>query len=148
MTLHCAPTWWHAVQGALRRIRGTARRSFSSRDSLRERSPSIAWWASRSARIAPWLVLELHLGPAVDVPTPAPIDMTDASDLKFARHAEMPTARPSRIRRLIRRLDRIFILTVAAPTLIASVYFGLVASDAYIAESRFVVRSPQNNASP
>jgi capsular polysaccharide transport system permease protein len=74
--------------------------------------------------------------------------MTDASDLKFARHAEMPAAHPSRIRRLIRRLDRIFILTVAAPTLIASVYFGLVASDAFIAESRFVVRSPQNNASP
>lgn len=49
---------------------------------------------------------------------------------------------PSRLRRLARRLDGIFIATVAAPTLLAGVYYGLVASDVYISESRFVVRSP------
>jgi capsular polysaccharide transport system permease protein len=51
--------------------------------------------------------------------------------------------RPTLLRRVARRLDRIFIFTVALPTLLAAVYFGLMASDAYISESRFVVRSPQ-----
>jgi capsular polysaccharide transport system permease protein len=51
--------------------------------------------------------------------------------------------RPALLRRMARRLDRVFIATVALPTLLAAVYFGLIASDAYISESRFVVRSPQ-----
>jgi capsular polysaccharide transport system permease protein len=37
----------------------------------------------------------------------------------------------------------LFVLTVLAPTMLASVYFGLLASDVYVSESRFVVRSPQ-----
>ena len=41
------------------------------------------------------------------------------------------------------RIDTIFWLTVAIPTVLAAVYFGLIASDVYISESRFVVRSPQ-----
>lgn len=55
-------------------------------------------------------------------------------------------ARPSRWRRLARRFDRVFLLTVALPTLLAALYFGLIASDVYISESRFVVRSPQRAA--
>jgi capsular polysaccharide transport system permease protein len=55
-------------------------------------------------------------------------------------------ASPSRWRRWLRRLDRVFVLTVAVPTLLAALYFGLVASDVYISESRFVVRSPQRAA--
>jgi capsular polysaccharide transport system permease protein len=38
------------------------------------------------------------------------------------------------------------LLTVVLPTLIAVVYFGLMASDAYISESRFVIRNPQHAA--
>jgi capsular polysaccharide transport system permease protein len=53
------------------------------------------------------------------------------------------TERPNRWRRLARRLDKIFIFTVAVPTVLAAVYFGAMASDVYISESRFVVRSPQ-----
>lgn len=34
---------------------------------------------------------------------------------------------------------------VFVPTLIASIYFGLIASDVYISESRFVVRSPERS---
>ena len=41
------------------------------------------------------------------------------------------------------RKNRLFLLCVALPTAMAIVYFGLVASDVYISESRFVVRSPQ-----
>jgi len=39
--------------------------------------------------------------------------------------------------------NRIFALTVILPTTLAILYFGLIASDIYISESRFVVRSPQ-----
>ena len=37
----------------------------------------------------------------------------------------------------------VFALVVMAPTLAAIVYYGLIASDVFISESRFVVRSPQ-----
>jgi capsular polysaccharide transport system permease protein len=39
--------------------------------------------------------------------------------------------------------NKILWLTVIIPTILASIYFGLIASDVYISESRFVVRSPQ-----
>ena len=41
------------------------------------------------------------------------------------------------------RFNWIFIITVLLPTLMATVYYGFIASDIYISESRFVVRSPQ-----
>ena len=42
-----------------------------------------------------------------------------------------------------------FILTVVVPTLLSVIYFGFIASDVYISESRFVVRSPERQtASP
>ena len=51
-----------------------------------------------------------------------------------------------RLRRLLRRLDAIFALTVLLPTVLASLYYGLIASDVYISESRFVVKNPQRQA--
>jgi capsular polysaccharide transport system permease protein len=39
----------------------------------------------------------------------------------------------------------VFLATVALPTLVALVYFGLIASDVYISESRFVVRNGQQS---
>ncbi|MBT9486704.1 MAG: hypothetical protein IV093_04260 [Rubrivivax sp.] len=45
--------------------------------------------------------------------------------------------------RLWRRVDRVFLLTVGLPTVLATAYYGLIASDVYISEARFVVRSPQ-----
>lgn len=48
-----------------------------------------------------------------------------------------------------RRINKLFLATVALPTLLAGIYFGLLASDVYISESRFVVRSPERQtASP
>lgn len=41
------------------------------------------------------------------------------------------------------RINRIFLLSVFLPTLLASIYYGLIASDVYISESRFVIRSSQ-----
>lgn len=47
------------------------------------------------------------------------------------------------------RVNRLFWLTVVLPTLAALVYFGIIAADVYISESRFVVRSPERStASP
>jgi capsular polysaccharide transport system permease protein len=39
--------------------------------------------------------------------------------------------------------NRLFITTVFAPSLFAIVYYGFIASDVYISESRFVVRNPE-----
>jgi capsular polysaccharide transport system permease protein len=45
-----------------------------------------------------------------------------------------------------RHLDRIFLFAVIIPTILATLYFGVFASDVYISESRFVVRSPDKPA--
>lgn len=45
--------------------------------------------------------------------------------------------------------NKLFWLTVALPTMMATFYFGFIAADVYISESRFVVRSPERQtASP
>lgn len=48
--------------------------------------------------------------------------------------------------KLLQRVDRLFLATVVAPTLLAVLYFGLFASDVYVSESQFVVRSPDKPA--
>jgi capsular polysaccharide transport system permease protein len=44
------------------------------------------------------------------------------------------------------RHHRLFVLLVVFPFLCATIYFGFIASDTFISESRFVVRSPQHQA--
>lgn len=44
------------------------------------------------------------------------------------------------------RFNAVLWCTVIIPTALAIIYFGLIASDVYISESRFVVRSPQRQA--
>lgn len=61
-------------------------------------------------------------------------------------NAPAAAAPPPRWRRWLRRIDRLFIVTVLVPTLLATAYYGLIASDVYVSESRFVVRSPQRPA--
>ncbi|GAA0574189.1 hypothetical protein [Caenispirillum bisanense] len=39
--------------------------------------------------------------------------------------------------------NRLFLLTTVLPTLLAIIYYGFIAADIYISESRFVVRSPE-----
>ncbi len=59
-----------------------------------------------------------------------------------------PPVKPRLWARLKRRLSSsvvIFTLTVGLPTLFAGLYYGLIASDRYISESRFVVRNPQRS---
>jgi capsular polysaccharide transport system permease protein len=45
--------------------------------------------------------------------------------------------------RFLKKLNTLFVLTVALPTALAVVYFGFIASDLYTSESSFVVRSPE-----
>lgn len=42
-----------------------------------------------------------------------------------------------------RRINRLFSLTVILPLILATLYFGFFASDVYVSESQFVVRSPE-----
>lgn len=56
---------------------------------------------------------------------------------------------PSWFRRGVARLwglGPLFIATVIAPTALAALYFGFLASDVYISESQFIVRSPDKPA--
>lgn len=48
--------------------------------------------------------------------------------------------------RLRRRPSWLFTLTVIVPGLFSALYFGLLASDVYVSESQFVVRSPEKPA--
>jgi capsular polysaccharide transport system permease protein len=52
----------------------------------------------------------------------------------------------AKLRSALSRADRLFLLVVALPTAVATVYFGFLASDVYISESQFVVRSPDKAA--
>ena len=50
------------------------------------------------------------------------------------------------MRRWVSSASMLFWLCVAAPTSLSMLYFGLLASDVYVSESRFVVRSPKKPA--
>lgn len=50
--------------------------------------------------------------------------------------------------RCLPRPSILLLITVIIPTLVAGIYFGLMASDLYTSESRFVVRNPQRQATP
>ncbi|OYX92442.1 MAG: hypothetical protein B7Y74_12115, partial [Novosphingobium sp. 35-62-5] len=52
---------------------------------------------------------------------------------------------PTLLERLKKR--RWFLLAVILPTLLATLYFGFIASDVYISESRFVIKSPDQKRS-
>jgi capsular polysaccharide transport system permease protein len=50
------------------------------------------------------------------------------------------------LRRARSRINLLFAATVVIPTLLAALYFGLIASDVYVSNSQFVVRSPDKPA--
>jgi BexC/CtrB/KpsE family polysaccharide export inner-membrane protein len=45
-----------------------------------------------------------------------------------------------------KRVNKLFLLIVMVPTLAATIYYGALASDVYVSESQFVVRSPDKPA--
>lgn len=48
--------------------------------------------------------------------------------------------------RFLHRSDLLFVMVVAVPVLLSVLYFGVLASDVYVSESRFVVRAPEKPA--
>lgn len=48
---------------------------------------------------------------------------------------------------MLRGMHSLAFYTVVLPTLLAGIYYGLIASDVYVSESRLVVRSPQRQTS-
>ena len=71
------------------------------------------------------------------------MELHPATDTKAS-----PTGGNRALKKRFSRINRLFLLTVAAPTALAMVYFGLMASDVYLSESRFVVRSPDRQVAP
>lgn len=63
-------------------------------------------------------------------------------DAKFRYVGPAVTGRGpgAKVRPLLRRLPIAFLITVVAPTLVAAIYFLLVASPRYVSEAQFVVR--------
>ena len=59
-------------------------------------------------------------------------------------NSAMPTKKK---KSLWKKLNPLFWLTVLFPTAFAGVYFGMFASDIYVSESSFVVRSPRSQSS-
>lgn len=49
---------------------------------------------------------------------------------------------PGKFINRIKNINRLFLFSVVIPTLISVVYFGVIASNVYISESRFIVYSP------
>jgi len=63
----------------------------------------------------------------------------------FPVEAEVPLQRSAIAYWLKKR--RWFLLMVALPTFLAALYYGLIASDVYVSESRFVIKSPDQKRS-
>lgn len=64
-----------------------------------------------------------------------------------SRTAGFPPTALVRLRTLLPHwVNPLFIATVAIPTLVATIYFGLIASDIYVSESRFIVRTQGKQA--
>ncbi len=82
-----------------------------------------------------------QVAPAPDAAVAAP-DVQRLRPHEFASPPPVWTEPPKKGK----RINWIFLLTVVLPTTIAILYYGLIASDVYISESRFVVRSPQRQA--
>jgi capsular polysaccharide transport system permease protein len=51
----------------------------------------------------------------------------------------------AKFRHAIARIDWLYLLAVVFPTVIAILYYGVLASDVYVSESQFVVRSPDKS---
>ena len=47
----------------------------------------------------------------------------------------------------LRGVDRLFVYSVVLPVILSALYYGLIASDVYISESRFVVRGAKSQSS-
>lgn len=75
-----------------------------------------------------------------------PLHNKDFGTEKMLLRRDLTKIRLERARALLRRTNTLFIATVILPTVAALIYFGFLASDVYISQSQFVVRSPDKPA--
>ncbi len=59
---------------------------------------------------------------------------------------DLNEVRVYRAKRLLSRANPLFLAIVVLPTIVATIYFGMLASDVYVSQSQFVVRSPDKPA--
>lgn len=79
---------------------------------------------------------------------PETLPSTDTSSVNSTLPAHNDNGRvTSRLSAIFKRIKPMFWVVVILPTLISTIYFGLIASDIYVSESQFVVRSPKSSAS-
>ena len=67
--------------------------------------------------------------------------MSDA-EIKYVGPAPKVLAAPAPVRPWWRRIPLAFLAVVVAPTVLAAVYYLLIASPRYVSEARFIVRAP------
>jgi capsular polysaccharide transport system permease protein len=80
-----------------------------------------------------------------DMEIPVPQNLLKGTEAKEKVYVRKRNSFLAMIQRLSRH--RLFLLTVVLPTVLAGVYFGLIASDIFVSESRFVIRSPHHKNS-
>lgn len=81
----------------------------------------------------------------VELPPALPVENSTAlgEDGPKSRAFAAPAAVGSRLAAACGKLGLLFWLTVVVPTFASTIYYGFLASDVYISESRYVVRSPE-----
>ncbi len=80
-------------------------------------------------------------------PNYLPLASNESSGPDVRDHGSAAHGTASIFRKILKRvfdIDRLLVITVVIPTLFSGIYFAVFASDIYISESRFVVRSPQH----
>jgi capsular polysaccharide transport system permease protein len=71
------------------------------------------------------------------------------SRFKTVRSTSSVPSKPRKLLNHLKKLNKLFIITVIVPTALAILYFGLIASDVYVSESHFLIRSSEHqSASP
>ena len=77
------------------------------------------------------------------------MDAREVADAIATKPGGEEVAAPEALRRRLWRWIKqnyLFLLTVALPTLIATAYYGFIASDVYVSVSKFIIHSPQQTA--
>ena len=59
--------------------------------------------------------------------------------------SEAPQKLLDRAKKRAKKVNKLFLLTVIIPTALASIYYGLIASNVYISQSAFIVYNPQSS---
>jgi capsular polysaccharide transport system permease protein len=110
---------------------------------------------SESAPPPPPPAPEEHAAPAAPVAEaeapPPPAEPEPMQEVPVLPFVELPSEAPvapkkALLRRFLDAVPWLPVLTVVVPTGVSAAYYGMIASDVYISESHFVVRSPQRQA--